>query len=194
MVWDSTGLYVGLGGWCDIHCKFLSTFRGCLLTSKSMCIIYMLHMCLSEIWQCTIIAFVSSLTDILPMSYFVFILCTTFTPGESVYWFHMVVIFPGHITFPHLCGVNFLLSTVNSIHCKFCWVWSDWALICTLCSLQWTVLCTWCSQPCPACYIRAEILGTVQIWQSYIEETMTLLSRGKMWGWWTRKSLFGRNL
>ena len=44
MVPDGTGVYVGLFGWCYIHCKFLSTFRGCALPSKSICINCMLHM------------------------------------------------------------------------------------------------------------------------------------------------------
>ena len=38
MVPDSTGLCVRLAGWCDIHCKFLSTFRGCVLPNESICI------------------------------------------------------------------------------------------------------------------------------------------------------------
>ena len=44
MVPDNTGLYVGLIGWCDIHCKFLSTFRVCVLPNEPVCIICMLHM------------------------------------------------------------------------------------------------------------------------------------------------------
>ena len=44
MVPDSKGLYVGLVGWCDIHCKFLSTFRGCVLPNESICMNCMLHM------------------------------------------------------------------------------------------------------------------------------------------------------
>ena len=38
MVPDRTGLYVRLVGWCDIHCKFLSTLRGCVLPNESVCL------------------------------------------------------------------------------------------------------------------------------------------------------------
>ena len=36
MVPDSTGIYVGSVGWCDIYCKFLSTFRECVLPTIGM--------------------------------------------------------------------------------------------------------------------------------------------------------------
>ena len=39
---DSTGMYVSSVGWSDIHCKFLSTFMGCVFPSKFMSIIHML--------------------------------------------------------------------------------------------------------------------------------------------------------
>ena len=44
MVPDSTGLNVGLVGCCDIHCKFLSTFRRCVLPNESICMNCMLCM------------------------------------------------------------------------------------------------------------------------------------------------------
>ena len=50
MVPDSTGLYVGLVGWCDIHCKFLSTFRGCVLPNESVCLKCRLRMGLLDLW------------------------------------------------------------------------------------------------------------------------------------------------
>ena len=45
-----------------------------------------------------------SLTDILFMSYFVFVSWTDFTPVESVYWLNIV--FPNYILFTHLCRVH----------------------------------------------------------------------------------------
>ena len=74
MVPDSTGLYVGLVGQCDIHCKFLSTFRGCVLPNESVCKFHASCSLMSDIRQCEIMHFVSFLNDILS-SYFVSVLC-----------------------------------------------------------------------------------------------------------------------
>ena len=51
MVPDSTGLYVGLVGWCDIHCKFLSTFRQCVLPNESVYINFRLHVALHQTYK-----------------------------------------------------------------------------------------------------------------------------------------------
>ena len=136
----------------DIHLEYV--------TQWSVCMICMLCIALSDIWQCEIIAL--PLTDILFMSYFVFISCTNFNPcGLSIHILHSIPQ-PHHNPSPlgSAFGVTFLLYTGNSIHWKLCWVWSVWTLICTL-----------YSQPYWAGYIKADIFGTDQIWQSYISKT-----------------------
>ena len=138
---DNRGLYVGSVGWSDIHCKFLSTFRGCVLTSKFMCISYMLHICLWHIQYCEIIIF----DWYLVMSVF----CLRFVykfhpPVESVYSFH-TAIFPSHIIFPLPCGLN-LQSIFYSVAS---WVWP--VINSTLLTVQ---LACW------AGYIKPEILET----------------------------------
>ena len=94
MVPDSTGLYVGMVGWCDIHCKFLSTFRGCVLPNESMCIICILLWTYVRHTRCVIMHFVSFLwmifcPGILPIVKLSFVSCINIHYTlESVYWSH----------------------------------------------------------------------------------------------------------
>ena len=83
-----------------------------VLPSKSMCIIYILCVGLFHIWQCEIM---SSLTDILSMLCFVFVLCTNFTPpfGISIL---IPQLYPLATSYSHTCRVNFILCPVNLIH------------------------------------------------------------------------------
>ena len=87
-------------------------------------------------------------------------------PLESVYWFHRAI-FPSHIVFPHLCWVwfDFCVGTVNSV---LHFVQSP-----VQCSVPGIVSLCWTG------YIKAEILGTDQIWQSYKRKPWHF--RGKPW-------------
>ena len=133
MVHDSTGIYFG---WCDIHCKLLSTFRVCVWPDKSMCIIYMLCIGIWGIQQCKIIAFC-----IIFDWYFVHVVLFLFhvwisAPLESVYSFH-IVIFPSHIIFPHLYGVSFLFYGLLSLIC-----YEQWSAFCVVFFIQCSALGT----------------------------------------------------
>ena len=112
MVHDNTGIYVGFVWWCDIHCRFLSTFREFVLPDQSVCMISMLPIGLLHIWQCKIIAFC-----IIFGWYFVHVILSLFhvlisPPVESVYWFHQKYALATSYT-SHLCGVNFLLCVTG---------------------------------------------------------------------------------
>ena len=89
--WSLTaqGLYVGLVGWCDIHCKFLSTFMGCVLPNESMCINCTLRMEAYWTYDSMKLCIVLFLNGILSVSYFVLRFVYRFHYIlESVYWFH----------------------------------------------------------------------------------------------------------
>ena len=80
MVPDSTGLYVGLVGWCDIHCSFCQLSGG-VCYPTNLCIHFMLHVALCQTYSSVKLSIVSSWNVILSMSYFVFLslfLCINF--------------------------------------------------------------------------------------------------------------------
>ena len=139
---------------------------------QSVCII---------IWQCDIIAFVSFLTDILSMSYYILTsFCVQISPlVESVYWFSIV--FLSHIVFPHLCWVNFL----------FCWT-----LICTLCSHSRQCSVLGIVSLCWVGCIKAEILVvSSDLTELHFAESYKRNPQGIIRGQWTIKiHIFGRDL
>ena len=124
MVPDSTGLYVGLVGWCDIDCKFRSTFSRCVLPYESICINCRLCMVLSDLQQCAIIAFCIVFEWYFVLVFFPYFICifflcfvykfiTLFSPVmESVYWSHS----------RPLTHVPVWLCVL------FCQVWSQWII------------------------------------------------------------------
>ena len=146
MVWDSSRLYAGLVWWCDIHCMFLSTFRVCVLPGKSICIICLLHMVLSDMCQCVIIAFVSLFTDILSFILSLFHV-QILPPLKSAYLFHCI---PLPLCLFYLCEH---WSALCEVYCT---------VLCTWCSHQWTVLCTWDSQSYWAGYIKARYMTQIR--------------------------------
>ena len=133
----------------------------------------------------------SSLTDILSMSYFysLHFMYKFHPPVESVYWFHIVIIFLSHIIFPLLCRLDLewiFYSTVNFIHWKLCWVWS-----------VWTLIFTFCSQPRLGLLYQGRDFGE-QIRFDRATRRSTTVYRGKTelpWGWQcATKILVGRDL
>ena len=108
-------------------------------------------------------------------------------PVESVFWFHMVIISPSQ---PHYIpsplwsefGVNFLLC--GSL--KFDLLWSLFTG-----SGQWSALGV--VSLCCTGYIKAHILGTEQIWQSYIGDTTGYSAERNHDVIWLKASL-GRDL
>ena len=115
-------------------------------------------------WQYKII---SSLTDICHVSVLLLSHVQISLPVESVYWFHIVIIFPGHIIFLLLSGVRFLLGGLLSLAC--------WTLF-TAC--QWSVLCIGVVSLARLAISRQIFWGTDQIWQSYIGDTTVCKSEG----------------
>ena len=78
-----TEIYVGFVGWCDIHCKFLSTFGG---ANWSVCIIFIAlygpirH---TTVWSyCICIIFVILFVFIFMYKFYLLV--------ESVYWFQSI--------------------------------------------------------------------------------------------------------
>ena len=107
-----------------------------MLPNKSMCIIYMLHIGLSHIWQCNIIAFLYHLWLIFCPCHVLSLFHVKISPPvESVYWFHIVIILPSPIIFSHLCGVNFILCGSLSLIC-----YEQWSAICVVCYVQCSAL------------------------------------------------------
>ena len=113
MVPDSTGLYVGLVGWGGIHCKFLSTFRGCVLPNESVCkfscfvwAYQTYNVCKWCILYCFWMIFV-----------LVFCLCFMYKFHyilESVYWFHSIVVPLAYVTV-WCCACYFVRFDVSAI-------------------------------------------------------------------------------
>ena len=109
MVPNSTGIYVGFGGWCDIHCKFLSTFQGVCITQWSVSIIFILHMCQCWAYKVCVYAYWYHFLSGICL-HFVY---KNFHPlMESVYWFHSSPL--------HLCLFASVPGDLSILVCTSC--------------------------------------------------------------------------